>query len=179
MRIKRACVFLAVLLCLSQSGCAVKGEDYLCYLKKGFCAEVRGELRGICFSAVIALVSEGEGYCVGVRYLSPEALEGLEVSAVCDAEGVPIGVGRVLLEGREGEIDATMVEGLLLPACAFLGRSEIAAIRYAETCCQLTLTDGTVLKLGEDGAPQSLQKEYMNVEVVWLEWSKDLDLLKK
>ena len=179
MKKRFACVCFAVLLCLCQCGCSVKGENHFSYRGKDFCAEVRGEMRGIGFSAVIACSVEASGFDVGVRYLAPATLSRLEVTAFCDADGVPKSVGQLSWEGVESEVDADEITGLLLPICAFLRRSEISEVGYDGDCRRLTLSDGSILTLGGDGAPRSLQSEEIEVEIVWLEWSSELDLLKK
>jgi len=170
---------LVILLCLLPSGCVPMGENYFLYREKGFCAEVRGEMRGTAFSAVIALAAKEGGYRVGVRYLSPGTLSGMEALAACDANGAPQGEGSLLWDGRESKVDETIIAGLLLPICAFLEQDEIASVAYEEKACCLRFADGSVMRLDEDGAPQSLRGERVCLEVVWLEWSEDSNLLKK
>ena len=173
----KICLFVLLSLCLC--GCVTLPQDYFSYCEKSFCAEVQGILRGSEFSAVVALSWEDGKSCVGVRYLSPASLYGLEVLAECDQSGNPEGAVQLSWEGLEGEADAATATGLLAPALALLTRGEIASVCCEEGLYRLTLTDGRTLLLDGDGAPKGVQGEQMTLEVRWLEWTSNLDLAKK
>lgn len=176
---KCICSGLLILLILCLVACAVVEENYFSYLEKDFCAEVRGEMNGSAFLAVVATSRTESGYRVGVRYLFPATLSGLEVLAECNRQGVPQGVGSLGLEGRKSEVEAVCVAGLLLPICALLNVGEVESVQYVKEGCCLTLVDGKTLRLGRDGTPQFLRGDGFFLEVAWLEWSEGLNLVKK
>ena len=173
----KICLFVLLSLCLC--GCATLPQDYFAYCEKSFCAEVQGVMRGCEFSAVVSLSRESGKSCVGVRYLSPASLCGLEVSAECDQNDKPIGRARLLRDGWDGDVDAETVMGVLTPVLSLLSRGEVASVRYEAGLCCLTFADGGMMVLDEEGAPKSVQNEQIELAVRWLEWTADFDLSKK
>ena len=172
----KRCVSFAVLLllCLSAfGGCKSSAPpDYLAFQRESFSAEVQGRIGGRAFGAKIEVEASGEARRVTVTYLSPTVLEGVRITALCNADGVPNGDCEVTYGDMTLVRDATELAGLLSPVSRLLTLSEIATVRRDGDTYILTFSDGAALILDANGNPKSLAAKDMELDIVWRETAK-------
>jgi hypothetical protein len=160
MKIRHFLLLVVVVVSSWAVGCAPlrSGEDYL---KSGGRAEVRGEMSGVEFSAVVELSENGES--VRVEYLAPDALCGMIFLA--DGNQCEVRLGDVGFVCNVSE-----VVGFLRPATAFLPQGEANSVQKVGENTVLTYPTSGTLTLSPKGEPLSLIREDINVQVVW--WQK-------
>ena len=162
-------LLLAVLLLVS---CSSASPHYFAYAESEFRAELRGTLHGCVFSALIEQRADPEDPAgeplLLVEYLSPSELEGITVRASRD-------ISDATASASLGELTLTVaresVGGWLLPADLLLSLPTlpIERVERQEDGFLLTLGEGILLRVDEEGMPLSLQSEQITFEVVWLE----------
>lgn len=160
------CLFVALPLC----GCTTprfrSQKSLFSYRNVPFRTEVCGTLHGVAFSAVMTnreTGETGESFDGSIRYLTPNAAEGLWIRKRSD--------GSVLLQTNE--ISATVSEeslyGLLRPLTLLLTPTEYERIESAENEIRLYLADGACLTLSRDGIPLRVDASNVTFEIVWWE----------
>ena len=160
-----------LLVCLlTVSGCGGRTPpDYLAFQKEDFSAEVEGRIGGRAFGAKITVEPVGALRRVTVLYLSSAALEGVQITALCNAEGVPEGDAEITYGEMTLIQDAATVCGLLSPALQLLALSEIATVQREGESYRLTFSDGAILVLDTAGNPRSLATQEIDLDIVWRE----------
>ena len=154
----RRCTALLLLFCVLLLFCSCKSRppDCLAYQKRAFCADVSGRLYGETFGARIFYSPTGE---MSVSYTSPDALEGITVTLLCDAEG------KVEAHASLGEMtvecDPAVLDGWMTPLCAWLLPSPetLARVQRTEEGFCLTFEDGVTLFVDAEGTPVRLEGE--------------------
>ena len=170
--VKKCVRGLALLLVclLAVSGCSGRTPpDYLAFQKQAFSAEVEGRIRGRAFGAKVTVEPVEAMRRVTVLYLSSATLEGVEITALCNAEGVLEGDAEITYGEMNLMQDAMSVCGLLAPALQLLSLSEIATVQRDGERYHLTFSDESLLILDEDGNPRSLATREIELDIVWRE----------
>ena len=164
-------VLVLLLVCLlTVSACGGSSPpDYLAFQKEAFSAEVEGRNQGRAFGAKITVEPVGALRRVTVLYLSSATLEGVQVTALCNAEGLPEGDAEITYGEMTMTRDAMSVCGLLAPVLRLLSLSEVATVQREDESYRLTFSDGSVLILDANGNPRSLTAEEIELDIVWRE----------
>lgn len=169
----RKCVrgLVLLLVCLLTVSACGGGTppDYLAFQREDFSAEVEGRTQGRAFGAKITVEPVGSLRRVTVLYLSSAALEGVQITALCNAEGVPEGDAEITYGEMTLTQDAMSVCGLLAPALRLLSLSEVATVQREDESYRLTFSDGSTLILDANGNPRSLAAEEIELDIVWRE----------
>ena len=155
-----------LLLC---SGCSRTVPDYFAFREAGFCAEVRGTLDGTDFCARITAKRGRDGGEVRVEYLAPAVLERTILRAVCNESGEVIGDAEILRAESDFFVRAEVLNGLFLPATAWLSCDELESVQKNGEGYVLSLANGASLKIGNDGRPTAFSSEKIRMDIVWLE----------
>ena len=158
---------LCCLLCACGSGST--GNNYFAFLEKEFLGEVRGVRGNVAFCAQISLKPTADGWCASVTYLTPATLTDTEVRFFCTETGEISGDIEIRRGGHSFTGDGAAFSALLLPATAWIPKSEIASVQKADGEYTLRFSDGTLIRLGNDGKPQSFFFEDFSMEMVWME----------
>ena len=130
------------------------------YLISGGRGEVRGEMSGVEFCAVVELSSGGEN--LRVEYLSPASLCGFVLTS--KGEECEVKLGDVCFTCNIEE-----VSGLLRPATAFLLYGDANTVQKEGENTVLTFPTGGTLTLSPKGEPLLLAREDIQMNVVWWE----------
>lgn len=164
------CFFVLAFFLAVTCACQTTPPDRKKLLSTPFCAEIKGEVRGVEFVAKIE--GEGKDGEVLISYLSPDPLSGLYVRAHLDAGGslgerVEVGQGET-----KAELPRAGAEGLLLPFSTLLShvQEDAASLQKEERggYC-FTFADGTRLSVSEEGIPQALTSSELSYQIVWWE----------
>ena len=104
----------AVILVLTVAACGEmeQGSDPLIYLHEPFTAEVRGELRGIAFTGVLAYRSAANGG-QEFHFTAPATLAGITVRRAGEGEQILLSLGDICIPTSEWE--TSDLRRLLLP----------------------------------------------------------------
>ena len=159
MKIRHFLLLVVVLMSSWAVGCspARSGMDYLASGGRG---EVRGEMSGMAFCAIVELSQTGER--VRVEYLAPDSLCGFIL--VAEGERCEVCLGDVRFACNTGE-----VVGFLRPATAFLPQEDANTVQKVGADTVLTFPTGGTLTLSSKGKPLSLVRDDINMQVVWWE----------
>ncbi len=159
MKIRHFLLLVVVLMSSWAIGCAParSGMDYLASGGRG---EVRGEMSGVEFSAVVDVSKGGE--LLRVEYLSPDSLCGLILTA--SGEECEVKLGEV-----QFVCDTSEVAGFLRPVTAFLPQGDANTVQKEGENTVLTFPAGGTLTLSPKGEPLSLTREDIDMRVVWWE----------
>ncbi len=152
---KKVCMSVVLLLSVLLLGCRGRSVSYFDYQGKSFCAEIRGEMRGVGFCAVLT-VEEGEGGRRGsIQYSEPVELGGLEVSVLFDEKGAPTGNAKLSIGGKESAVhDPELLAGLLQPLELLLCEYEPESVKKTtDGGFLLRLPAGREMTLSTDGFP--------------------------
>ena len=160
MKIRHFLLLVVVLMSSWAVGCA-PARSGLDYLASGGRGEVRGEMSGVEFSAVVELSPKGER--MRVEYLAPDSLCGLIFLTNGDKCEVRLGEVGFVCDARE-------VVGFLRPATAFLPQGDANSVQKVGENTVLRYPTSGTLTLSPKGEPLSLAREDINVQVVW--WQK-------
>lgn len=160
MKIRLFLLLVVVLMSSWAVGCA-PARSGMDYLSEGGRAEVRGEMSGVAFCAVVELSKNGER--VRVEYLAPDSLCGLIL--VAEGERCEVCLGDVSFACSTGE-----VVGFLRPATAFLLQGDANTVQRVGADTVLTFPTGGTLTLSPQGEPRYLVREDIEMRVVW--WQK-------
>ena len=159
MKSRHFLLLLVVVVSLLGVGCAPARSE-MNYLTLGGRGEVRGEMNGLEFSAVIEISPSGD--CVAVEYHSPEALSSLKMTAQGET-------CRVKLGDVDFVCDVDEVGGFLQPVTAFLPYVDAKTVQKEGENTVLTFPTGGKLTLSPKGYPVSFEGEGIALEVVWWE----------
>jgi hypothetical protein len=128
------------------------------YLASGGCGEVRGEMSGVAFCALVEIGKNGE--FARVEYRSPDSLCGL----ILRAEGSRCEVSL----GEMGfACDTSEVVGFLRPVTAFLIEENASSVQKEGENTVLQFPTGGKLVLSQKGDPITLSREDIQMQVVW------------
>lgn len=167
---RRFAGLLFLIACLvGLSACPRSAPDYFAFRRDGFRAEVRGTLGEVEFCAQVEVDPLGDGWSVCVEYLAPIELEHTEIRAICNRDGEGIGEAEILRGESRFSISSDTLQGLLMPATAWVSCDEIAAIQKNGEGYAVSLTNGVCLQMREDGRPTRVASEGIQMEIVWLE----------
>lgn len=160
MKIRHFLLLIVVLMSSWTVGCA-PARSKMDYLQEGGRGEVRGEMSGVAFCAVVELSPNGES--VRMEYLFPDALCGMIF--LFDGETCKVTLGELSFS-----CDACEVAGFLRPATAFFPQGDASSVQKAGENTVLTYPTGGTLTLSPKGEPLSLSREDIKMQVVW--WQK-------
>ena len=148
----------SVLVC---NGCALSPTDPGSFRDTCFRAEIDGLLGDVSFGAII----EQTAAELRITYLCPDALEGIVLCKSGD---------RVFIKSGEQtqEIDEKSVSGLLSPLTVLLERKAPTRIRKTEDGTALTLGNGAILRLNQNGNPIAYESDMLRFLTVWWEDGK-------
>lgn len=175
-RIWLALVLSVVCMCLL-CGCAQGrslGEEPI--WAAGFCAELKGTRNGEAFGAKVTVGASDAGGLrhVEVEYLSPDALCGMRVTAVCLADGSLAdgsltGQAELWQNGLSASVEAISVAGLLRPATCFFSLGELSSVqKEGENYCK-SFSGGVQITVDPSGVPVTFCEEGLSFSVVWFE----------
>ena len=160
MKTRHFLLFVVVLMSLWFVGCAPE-QSRMEYLATGGRAEIRGEMNGVEFSAVIEITQNGE--YILVEYLSPDALCGLKL--IAQGEECQVTLGDVSFV-----CDVDEVAGFLRPATVLLPYGYANSVQKEGENTLLTFPDGGRITLSQKGEPVSFLRDDIRFDVVW--WEK-------
>ena len=169
------CALFLLFSLLFSLSCASSVPSYFAYADAFFSAEVRGELYGRAFCARIErrpCKESPNGAEVSVCYLAPTDLAGIGVVAAQAGEEVSSQTALATLGELSLSVGRESVEGWLCPIDRLLAlrQTPIAEIARQDSGFTLRLSDGSILKIDDNGTPLSLDAGDLKYEVVWLEW---------
>jgi hypothetical protein len=157
MKIRHILLLLVVVVSSFAIGCTPR-QSNTGYLGRGGRGEVRGELNGVAFCALIEV---GEGGAWGrVEYLAPASLCGLVLEVTGERCEVFLGEVKYTCDARE-------VAAFLQPVSVFLMENAHTATQREGENTVLTFPTGEVLTLSKNGQPLSFSGEQINLHVVW------------
>ena len=159
MKIRHFLLLLVVVMSSWAVGCAPQGGG-MDYLDTGGRGEVKGEMSGVAFSALVELLPMGEG--VSVEYLSPDSICGLKFLAKGDECQVTLGELSFVCSTHE-------VAGFLRPATAFLLYGDANSLQRDGENLVLHFSAKGTLTLSSAGTPISLVRDDIRLQVVWWE----------
>jgi len=119
---KMICVIIALLML---GGCGKIDSEVLSYAERPFCAEVKGQMHGLDFSASVQVSARNEdgGRNIRIQFVSPESLRGIVVTN----------------DGKESRVDLDGVslkdsaaEGWMLAAQLLIPQGQVVSIKSAE-----------------------------------------------
>ena len=162
--------FFALIFCLvATCGCQKAPPDRREILQAPFCAEIKGEMREVAFSAKIE--SGGGDGEIKITYLTPAPLSELCLRTRLCANGT-LGEDVEISQGTtKAELPFTAAEGLLLPISLLLSHAQEDAATVQKTTegYQFTFADGTAIALTAEGIPQAVSSTELSFQIVWWE----------
>ena len=157
-------LFLALLLLCGggMQGCAAQG-DYFDLFRGGFSAELKGELNGVAFSALLVAtpVDENGARALTVTFYAPQGLLGTVAHRAADG-GVTLSVGDVVLA------DAA-AKGLAPLFDLFPTTGEVRQVSITEEGYTKVEGDGFALTFLPDGTPIRAAGVQITADVVRFE----------
>ena len=162
MKFRHFLLLIVVLMSSWAVGCSPK-QGNMDYLTSGGCGEVRGEMSGVEFCALVEIGRDGE--FVRVEYRSPDSLEGLILRAEGDRCEVSLGDMSFVCNPSD-------VVGFLRPATAFLIEEEAITAQKEGENTVLQFPTGGKLVLSQKGKPIALSREDIQMQVVWWQSEK-------
>ena len=148
---RRIWLLLALLLCLA--GCRGAPPDPLAFRASAFRATLRGNLRGMEFSAEISVGRSDAMREISVTYLEPPILSGVRIRAQCDADAVLHGEATLTLEELTVTQDAVTLQGLLAPLTGLLALGEIQSLQRTADAYVVSFGGETTLAVSHSGVP--------------------------
>lgn len=156
---------LSLILLLVPSCASV--DSYYAYTATAFCAQVEGQMNGLCVQATVAAVPNGEGYFVEVEYLAPASLSGLSLTGSCTREGKAFGELTYRFCGKSGCADASLCPDLLLPVTSLLCAREPLSVERLEGGYLLSFPENGLLQLDHRSIPLRVREKNADFWVVW------------
>ena len=162
MKFRHFLLLIVVLMSSWTVGCSPKRGN-MDYLASGGQGEVRGEMSGVEFCALVEIGKGGE--FVRVEYCSPDSLSGLILRAEGDRCEVSLGE-------MSFACDVSDVAGFLRPATAFLIEEEATTVQKEGENTVLQFPTGGKLVLSSKGEPIALSREDIQLQMVWWQSEK-------